>query len=146
MAASQVCEVNGVYLHSVPYVLYGNKFWRRKWGFFRLYLLLWHLLREESSVFENEVHVRMSGPIDECNIRMNTIRKWRFSESNAVVTVALIWHLMRERKVDTQAFFLCTACSITESNTTCLERSSYMFYITYVSIRCIGLYQVLYVL
>jgi len=31
-------------------------------------------------------------------------------------------------------FFLFTACSITGSNTTCLERSSYTFYIIYVSI------------
>ena len=31
-------------------------------------------------------------------------------------------------------FGLFTACSITDSNTTCLERSSYTFYTTYVSI------------
>ena len=57
------------------------------------------MLSEESRVFENEVHMRMSGHIDECNIRMNTFTKRRFSESNAVVMVAPIWHLMRGRMV-----------------------------------------------
>jgi hypothetical protein len=55
-----------------------------------------------NKVFGNEEHMRRSGPIDECNIRMNTNIKLRFSESNAAVTVALIWHLVTERTVHIQ--------------------------------------------
>ena len=47
-----------------------------------------------------------------------------------------IWYTIYEIR-----YFLFTACSITDSNTTCLERSSYTFYIIYV---CILLYAYIY--
>jgi len=70
---------------------------------FKAVSLVMALLREGGNVFGKKVHVSMSGPIDECNIRMNIVLKGRFSESNAVVLVALIWQLVRERKVNIQS-------------------------------------------
>ena len=77
----------------------------------------------------------------ECNL-MSSFSKQMFRE------FTLMWDFVKRRMIDdtdiseqpvspmgTTGFFcLFTACSITDSNTTCLERSSYTFYIIYVSI------------